>query len=125
MGWWNGRFVSTFRLSLAFCAIVVASSICARFGSTPTELFLLVSLHTYTSFSLALSYGYLSLPNRVRFLTFTRTKQVAAVKSAAIDPLDEAEAISRVRLESQHITVLPEHGVLSARPRCALPQVGQ
>jgi hypothetical protein len=84
-------------------ALVIALSL--AFGLNPTEGYLLLALHTYSSALVAIHYGFLGPRQRKRFLTFSSVKQLRARKAFAEDPMLTAEALAGQPL-SGSLTVL-------------------
>lgn len=103
--WWQARFRSTYQPGFAFVMLVVVITVSAVWSLNPTEGYVLLALHTYSSLTVALHYGKLSGRQRKKFLSFSGVKQLRARKSQAQDPMEVAEALSGRPLAG-NITVL-------------------
>jgi hypothetical protein len=93
-GWLMGRFWSTYRPGIAFLCLVTTIALSLAWGLNPSEGYLLLVLHTYSSVCVAIHFGFLSPSQRVRFLTFWSQKQLQQRKSSVEDPMKAAEAQS-------------------------------
>jgi len=103
--WFRARFWSTYHPGIAFVCLVAVISVSLAIGLNPTEGYVLLGLHTYSSMLVAIHYGFLSERQRQRFLSFSGVKQLQARKSFAEDPMTTAEVLSGQPLTGDFVSM--------------------
>ncbi|KAA0147823.1 hypothetical protein FNF31_07529 [Cafeteria roenbergensis] len=103
--WFAARFKSTYRPGLAFACLVVTVALSLAWGINPTEGYILLALHSYSSMLVAIHYGFLSPGQRQRFLSFSGVAQLKARKAFTEDPMTTAEILSGQPLAGHFISL--------------------
>ncbi|KAA0154442.1 hypothetical protein FNF28_06826 [Cafeteria roenbergensis] len=103
--WFAARFKSTYRPGLAFTCLVVTVALSLAWGINPTEGYILLALHSYSSMLVAIHYGFLSPGQRQRFLSFSGVAQLKARKAFTEDPMTTAEILSGQPLAGHFISL--------------------